>query len=124
MKRLLLLLLLCCLQSCYQIERNCVDFKTGTFEFKKLVGTEIQTTTFVRNDSIEIDYYKGRADTSSIRWINDCEYIVKNRNPKKMSEKDPIHMKILTTTEMGYTFEFNIVGKSKKQQGTVTKIKD
>lgn len=112
------------LSSCYQIERNCADFKTGIFEFKKLVGTEIQTTTFVRNDSIEIEFYKGKADTSSIRWINDCEYILRNINPKRMAEKDAMHMKILTTTDTGYTFEFNIVGKSKKKQGTVIKIKE
>ncbi len=31
-------------------------------------------------------------------------------------------MKILTTSKNSYTFEFGIVGKNEKQQGTVFKI--
>ena len=88
--------------SCYQAERNCSHFKTGTFKYEALVGTEMLTTTFYRNDSIEIDYFKGKADTSSIRWINDCEYIVKKINPKRMAEEKAIHMKILTTNGEEY----------------------
>lgn len=109
--------------SCYQPERNCKKFKNGTFEFKALVGTQLETTTFMRNDSIEIDYYQGKADTSSIRWINDCEYIVKKINPKNRAEEKAIHMKILTTDGDEYTFEYNIVGQTKKQKGTATKVK-
>lgn len=121
----LLTILLCSflLFSCYEAERNCTHFKTGTFTYEALVGTEVLTTTFVRNDSIEIDYFKGKADTSSIRWINDCEYIVKKINPKNRSEEKAIHMKILTTEGDSYLFEYNIVGDYKKQKGTVNKIK-
>ena len=60
--------------SCFEGKRDCSDFKTGTFKFEAIVGTKVETTTFVRNDSIEIDYFRGKADTSSIRWINECEY--------------------------------------------------
>lgn len=111
------------LTSCYQPERNCESFKTGTFEFEALVGTEIMKTTFTRNDSIEIDFFKGKSDTSSIRWINNCEYIVQKLNPKSMSEKNAIHMKILTTEADTYVFEYNIVGDSNKQRGTAKKTK-
>ena len=111
------------LVSCYTPERNCSYFKIGTFKYEALIGTEVITTTFTRNDSIEIDYFKGKTDTSSIRWINDCEYIVKNINPKSMSEKKAIHMKILTTDGNKYVFEYNIVGDTKKIKGTVEKIK-
>ncbi len=123
MRFLLPLLISFLLSSCYNAERNCSYFKTGTFEYEALVGTEMLTTTFVRNDSIEIDYFKGKADTSSIRWINDCEYIVKKINPKSMAEKKAIHMKILTTNGEEYIFEYNIVGDTKKQKGTVKKVK-
>ena len=109
--------------SCYQPERDCESFKNGTFEFEALVGTEVLKTTFTRNDSIEIDYFKGKSDTSSIRWINNCEYIVKKINPKSISEKNAIHMKILTTDNDTYVFEYNIVGDSNKQRGTAKKIK-
>tara|TARA_B100000795_G_C22636532_1_gene374734 strand:- start:464 stop:835 length:372 start_codon:yes stop_codon:yes gene_type:complete len=107
--------------SCYNPERNCQNFKTGTFEYEALIGTEVLTTTFTRNDTLEIDYFKGKSDTSSIRWINDCEYIVKKINPKNMAEEKAIHMKILTTKGNEYNFEYNIIGDTKKQKGTAKK---
>ena len=122
MRILITLLASILLTSCYNAERNCTHFKTGAFEYEALVGTEMMTTTFVRNDSIEIDYFKGKSDTSSIRWINDCEYIVRKINPKNMAEEKAIHMKILTTNDDEYIFEYNIVGDTKKQKGTVKKI--
>jgi len=118
MRFLYLFILFAFLSSCYNPERNCADFKVGTFEFEAIVGSEVLTTSFVRNDSIEIDYFRGKSDTSSIRWINDCEYIVKKINPKNRAEEKAIHMKILTTTANTYLFEYNIVGDSNKKRGT------
>ena len=106
---------------CYNPERNCQDFKTGTFEYKALIGAEVLSTTFTRNDTLEIDCFNGKSDSSSIRWINDCEYIVKKINPKNMAEEKAIHMKILTTKGNDYIFEYNIVGDTKKQKGTAKK---
>ncbi|MBT7241881.1 MAG: DNA topoisomerase IV [Flavobacteriaceae bacterium] len=108
--------------SCYEPERNCQDFKTGTFEYEALIGKEVLSTTFTRNDTLEIDYFNGKSDSSSIRWINDCEYIVKKINPKNMAEEKAIHMKILTTKGNEYNFEYNIVGDTNKQKGTANKI--
>jgi hypothetical protein len=108
--------------SCYNPERNCQNFKTGTFEYEALIGTELLTTTFNRNDTLEIDFFKGKSDSSSIRWINDCEYIVKKINPKNMAEEKAIHIKILTTKGNEYNFEYNIVGDTNKQRGTAKKI--
>lgn len=108
--------------SCYNPERNCQDFKTGTFEYEALIGTEVLITTFNRNDTLEIDFFKGKSDSSSIRWINDCEYIVKKINPKNMAEEKAIHIKILTTKGNEYNFEYNIVGDTNKQKGTAKKI--
>jgi len=120
----LLSTLLCCflLLSCYESERDCAHFKTGTFEFEALVGAEIVKTTFVRNDSIEIDSFKGKTDTSSIRWINNCEYIVQKLNPKNRAEKKAIHMKILSSSGDTYLFEYNVVGESRKEKGTAIKV--
>ena len=108
--------------SCYEPERNCQDFKTGTFEYEALIGKEVLSTTFTRNDTLEIDYFNGKSDSSSIRWINDCEYIVKKINPKNMAEEKAIHIKILTTKGNEYNFEYNIVGDTNKQRGTAKKI--
>jgi len=108
--------------SCYGPERNCSDFKNGKFSFTAEVDGEKLTTTFVRKDSIELDYFQGKVDTSSIRWINDCEYIVKKLNPKNMAEEKSIHMKILSTDDNSYTFEYKVVGSTKKSVGTAIKI--
>ncbi|GAA0720262.1 hypothetical protein GCM10009430_20240 [Aquimarina litoralis] len=108
---------------CYQQERDCQNFHTGTFEFETYLNGELAKTTFVRNDSIEIDYFLGKSDTASIRWINDCEYIVKKLHPKNMAEEKAIHMKILTTDGDTYTFEYGLVGvKKNKQRGTAKKV--
>lgn len=107
---------------CYSPERDCSRFKTGTFQFESYLNGELVASTFIRNDSIEIDQFLGETDTSSVRWINDCEYIVKNLNPKNMAEEKPLHIKILTTTKNSYTFEYGLVGESKKQKGKVEKI--
>ncbi len=118
-KRILICcLLLVLLVSCYQPQRDCKTFKNGNFTFTTTIGDEEKTTTFVRNDSIEIDYFEGKVDTSAVRWINDCEYIVKKINPKNKAEEKSVHMKILSTTEDSYTFEYGIVGENSKSRGT------
>ena len=78
MRNLILIAFSLLLCSCYAPERNCKDFKTGTFEFESYLNGELEKTRFVRNDSIEVDYYKNNVDSSSVRWINDCEYILIN----------------------------------------------
>lgn len=123
MKRLLLLLSIYFLfTACYNPERDCTRFRTGTFQFESYLNGEMVTSTFVRNDSIEIDKFQGETDSSSVRWINDCEYIIKNLKPKNRAERQAIHIKIITTEKDSYIFEYGLVGEDKKQRGTVKKI--
>lgn len=127
MKLLLSLIILLLLTSCYNKERNCKDFQTGTFEFNYVTDGIEKTGRFVRTEDLNIDYYENKIDTASIRWINDCEFIMKHINPKNMSEEKAIHMKILTTSEDSYTFEYSLAiqpGHQKKrvEQGTAIKI--
>jgi len=110
------------LSSCYQQERNCKDFKTGKFKFDYEIDGHKKTTVFERTDKFEIETFEGSTDTSSVRWVNDCEYILQKLHPKNMQEQKAVQMKILTTKENSYTFEFSIVGDTNKQKGTVTKI--
>jgi len=122
MKRLLFIFpLILLLASCYDQERNCTDFKTGKFRFEHEINGVKKTTLFERTDSIEIETFEGKTDTSSVRWINDCEYILQKKNAKSAAEKKGVHMKILTTKGNSYTFEFSLVGDTQKQKGTVTK---
>jgi len=116
------LIILAVATACYNPPRNCMDFKEGEFRATSTIGDNEQTTTFVRTMDSEIDFFEGIADTSSVRWINDCEYIVKKLNPQKPSEEKSIHMKILSTTDSSYTFEFGLVGSSKKWRGTAFKV--
>ena len=115
------LLILTLLTSCYNQERNCKDFKTGKFTSETEIEGKKYTSTFERNDSIQIETYEGKIDTFKVRWTNDCEYVMQNINPKNREEKKPVQMKILTTSSDSYTFEYSFVGDSKKQRGTVTK---
>ena len=123
MKKIILLLpLLLSLISCYNQERNCKDFKTGEFSFTQTIDSIPQTSTFVRTEKLQIETFKGKTDTASIRWINDCEYVLLKLHPKNRQEKKAISMKILTTKEKTYTFEYSYVGEAKKQKGLVTKL--
>lgn len=121
MRQIIVLSLILLLNGCYQVERECSKFKTGTFEFETLIGTELATTTFIRKDSIEIDYFRGVADTAKVRWINPCECIITKLNPKNRSEEKAIHMKILSTSNNEYRFEYSVLGDSKKQKGKALK---
>ena len=121
-KTLILLLVLMLFTACYSPQRDCDSFRTGTFEFQTYLNGEMVTSRFVRTDSIEIDHFRGETDTSSVRWINNCEYIIKNLNPKNRAERQPIHIKILTTSKDSYTFEYGLVGESNKQKGEVKRV--
>ena len=107
--------------SCYGPQRDCQRFKNGRFSFTTTIDGEEETTVFIRNDTMEIDYFEGKADTSSVRWINDCEYIVRKTHPNTKLEEKSVHMKILYTSDDSYTFEYGIVGERQKSQGTAVR---
>ncbi len=118
---LLISLSLLVLQSCYEVQRNCNDFKTGRFSFSYMINGKEITTEFERTNSFNIDYVNGIADSSSIRWINDCEFVLKKLHPKNREEEKGIHMKILTTTDSSYTFEYRLAVKEANKQKRVEK---
>lgn len=126
--RVLLLLSLFCFTSCYEVSRNCKDYKTGSFRFNFNVDGVAKTGTFKRTEHLSINFYEGKIDSSEVKWVNDCEFILYKINPKSISEKDPIHMKILKTTDTSYTFEyakaaFNEGEPIRKEKGEAFKIK-
>ena len=108
--------------ACNPPQRNCKDFKTGSFEFTATINGETITTSFFRNDSLEVENFNGKIDSSSIKWVNDCEYILKNLHPVNAAEETPLLIKILTTSDNGYTFEYATVGSAQKARGTAVKI--
>ena len=107
--------------SCSIPEKNCQEFKTGYYEFKTMIDGKEYVSSFKRSDSIEIEFFQGTTDTSSVRWVSDCEFILKNINPKK--SKTSISMKILSTKENSYIFEYSIVGdNSNVRRGEAFKL--
>lgn len=122
MKKIYLLPILALLASCYNQERNCNDYKTGKFEFIQEIDGQQKKSVFERTENLQIETFNGKTDSASVRWVSDCEFVLQKLHPKNMQEKKAIGMKILTTNEKGYTFEYAFVGDAKKQRGTVTKI--
>ena len=107
--------------SCYQTERNCADFKTGAFEFTYTQDGNEKIGKFVRTQEYTIEYYDNKIDTSSVRWINDCEFITKKMHPTNSDEQRAIHMKILKTSEDSYTFEYKYAVKEPNKKERVVK---
>jgi hypothetical protein len=121
-KKSSMLLLIILLVSCNNHERNCKDFRTGKFEFKQDIDGKTNTSTFIRTEKLQIETYNGKTDTASVRWVNDCEFILQKLHPKNMKEQKAISMKILFTEKNSYTFEYAFVGSNNKQRGKVTKL--
>ena len=121
-KKLLLFFTLLVLTSCYDVERNCNDFKTGKFQFDFMVNGVKKTTIFERTPTIQIETYEGKTDTATVRWVNDCEFVLKKLHPKNIKEKKAISMRIVSTTKNSYTFEFGIIGSDEKQKGIAVKL--
>lgn len=117
-----MLLLTILLVSCNNHERNFKDFRTGKFKFTQNIEGKKQTSTFIRTEKLQIETYNGKTDTASVRWVNDCEFILQKLHPKNMKEEKAISMKILFTEKNSYTFEYSFVGSNKKSRGVVTKI--
>jgi hypothetical protein len=120
--RLFGLIMLICLTSCYNIERNCTGFKTGTFYSEVIIDDVTYKSQFERFKTTQVETYNSKIDSSRLRWINDCEVIFKTINPKNRAERKDVHLKILTTTDSSYTFEYSYVGETKKQKGTAYRL--
>jgi hypothetical protein len=121
-KRLFILLLL---TSCYTIDRDCDEFRTGEFEFSYELNDTIRKSTFIRTIDYEIEEYNNVIDSSSISWVNNCEFILTKLNPKTNQEKRPVRIKIIRTYEDSYDFEYSSVNEPIViKRGEVKRIKD
>lgn len=111
--------------SCYSVERDCNDFRTGSYEFTTSINDSIIKSTFIRTDKYEIEQFNGIKDSSTIRWVNDCEFILTKIDPKTNQEKRPIRIKILRTYGNSYDFEYSQVSNPQRvNRGTVNKLSE
>ena len=121
-KRLFILLLF---TSCYNSERECNQFMTGEFEFSYKINDTVQKSRFTRTLNYEIEEYSGIIDSSSIKWVNNCEFLLTKLNPRTNQEKRPVRIKILRTYENSYDFEYSSINEPIIiKRGTVKRIKD
>ncbi|MFL1012895.1 DNA topoisomerase IV [Flavisericum labens] len=119
--RFLLLFAVLILFTCCESQRNCTDFKSGKFYSEVEIDGVVYKSVFERNESLQVEFYNQKTDSSRLRWINDCEVIFRTINPKNMAEKKDVHLKIITTTDSSYTYEYSYVGETKKQKGIAYK---
>ncbi len=115
-------LVLFLLQSCYLPERECGKYRTGTFKFNYEIGDTLKTGRFVRDESYSVDYYEDRIDSATVRWFNDCEFVLQD-----MDSKVAIQYKIISTTDSSYTFQYKSAVKDPNKKlivktGTAYKI--
>ncbi len=122
MKRLFVLVSLCLVFSCYQTQRNCTDYKIGKFYSEVWINEVLYKSTFMRTGNTQVEKYDNKTDSTNVRWINDCEVVFKTIHPKNMAEQKDILLKILTTTDSSYTFEYSYVGDTKTQKGIAYKL--
>lgn len=107
-KRLFILILF---TSCYSVNRDCGNFMTGKFEFTYKLNDTIQKSRFTRTLDYEIEEYNGVIDSSSISWVNNCEFILTKLNPRTNQEKRPVRIKIIRTYEDSYDFEYSSINE-------------
>lgn len=109
--------------SCYELEKKCNDFHTGVFEFSSIVNGEIKTSKFIRTSNLEVEVYNGKVDSASIRWVNDCEFILTKLDPTSNQDKRPVRIEILSTKKAEYFFEYSLVNDPEKRfRGKAKKI--
>lgn len=102
------------LASCYGPDRDCQTFKTGEFLFNYKIEDSLKQGRFVRGENFSVDYYDNKIDSASIRWINDCEFVLQD-----LKSKVGIHYKIIKTTDSSYTFEYKNAVKDPNRKAIV-----
>ena len=109
--------------SCVIPEKNCSQFKIGEFNFESKTENGVYNSRTIRNDSIEIEFFGSSIDTSKITWVSECEYLLRKLRPKTISEKKAVSVKIISTSENTYLFEYSFVGdKENRARGNAYKV--
>lgn len=105
-----------------QPQRNCLEHHTGEYWIIIEQNGKADSTLIQRSADTQIEVYRQKRDTSYVRWLNDCEFVLQMANPKNMQEEKALRFKILTTTDTTYTFEYSLVNsKNRALQGMAIK---
>ena len=105
-----------------QPQRDCREHHTGEYWVIIEQNGQADSTLIQRSAETQIEVYKQKRDTSYVRWLNDCEFVLQMANPKNKQEEKALRFKILTTTDTTYTFEYSLVNsKNQALQGMAIK---
>jgi len=124
MKRAMLLVVLGWgMLSCVdQPQRNCMQHQTGEYWVIIEQNGEADSSLILRSEETQIEVYQQKRDTSYVRWLNDCEFVLQMANPRNRQEEKALRFKILTTTDSSYAFEYSYVNsKNRALQGMAIK---
>jgi hypothetical protein len=105
-----------------QPERNCLEHHSG--EYWVIIEQDglADSTLIQRSADMQIEIYRQKRDTSFVRWLNDCEFVLQMANPKNMQEEKALQFKILSTTDSTYSFEYSLVNsKNRALEGMAIK---
>ena len=100
----------------------CTQFHDGTYLSVQTVNGTKDTTRIVRKGNEQIETYHGHKDTAVIRWVNDCELIVRPKHPHSMEDRKALSMKIIRTDINSCLVRYSYVGESKEFEQKMIKI--
>lgn len=123
MRMLLLGFITILFSSCYSDNRQCQDYRTGSFVWEQEAGGKLLRTSFVRTENLQIETFENKVDSARVEWVNNCEWRLIPINPKKNADSRAYLFKIMTTTEDSYTFEFVQTGRDQVYRGTAKRVK-
>ena len=109
------------LNSCLENpNRDCLKHKNGYYKFSFEYNGEVMTSYFKRDQNLGVEVFNKKIDSSSIKWINNCEFIVTKLKPQNNTEKNPVNIRIISTSDSSYVFSFkNAIKKNNQSQEVV-----
>ena len=117
------LLVLTTFASCYQQERNCTDFKTGKFISETEIEGKKYTSTFERNDSIQVETYEGKIDTREELYRDEVEstlnYLILRKVKRMLEENSRETQKVTSPIDLKVLLESHLSLKELEQQLTL-----
>lgn len=123
MKYIILLLLLSFF-SCKTQQKDCSQFKTGTFKY---ADSKQQEITLTRNDSIQIEKNNATGDEyiGSIKWLSNCMFTLTYTHVNNPDYKSVIgttfNIDINSTTKKSY--KYTAYDDTREITGEIIKIK-
>jgi len=97
--------------ACRSADCDCAHFQRGTMVSMQRINGKVQQTQIQRFDKWQLETYQNHTDTINIRWVNDCEWVLKAKHPITMAERKGLSMKIVRTQADTAWVRYGYVGQ-------------